>query len=288
MAKAMKTEVIRFNLKERMRQFNGVERKFDIPKLVAAINSDKVQERVRLGDLNGFYGHWARVHLGAEPQEGGLVDGKLVHLEPCCRTVYLKAFPDGTVEHQQEFFNTELGLKAWQRLQDKSGGFSSVISAKNGYDFHGFDYVNEPNYAANRGYTLDSVAEMQDEVMILDDLLPTDYATLTYLEDSLEIYQVENDRLRTENQLLADSLAHLQAENRLLLDDIVLAEAALERQQQAVKSAQKFDNATLDSVIAQANSFKTAKLEKTEEQAQEMQQFSERNKVNNFLKRYGL
>lgn len=156
MAKDMITPIIRFNLKERMRQFSGKERKFDIPKLVKIINSEHVQERVRLGDLNGFYGHHARIQFGAEPQEGGIVDGKYVHLEPCCRTIYLKAYDDGTVEHQQEFFATELGSKAWQRLQDKSGGFSSVISMKNGGDFHGFDYVNEPNFSANRPYTLDS------------------------------------------------------------------------------------------------------------------------------------
>lgn len=290
MAKEMRTDIIRFNLKDRMRKYSGNERHFDIPQLVKVINSDKVQERVRLGDLNGFYGHHARIQFGPEPNEGGIVEGKYVHLEPCCRTVYLKAYADGTVEHQQEFFNTELGLKAWQRIQDKSGGFSSVITTKNGYGFHGFDYVNEPNFSSNRPYTLDSVQQHQDfepEIFVLDDVQSTDREQLEYLIDSVEIYQRTNSRLIEENKMLTDSFSKLQREYNVMLDDIVILNEKLEEKERAVKEQSRFDSVTLDNAIAQANRFKTAKLEKTEDVQFEDKTFEQKRKVDRLMGRYG-
>lgn len=292
MAKEMITPIIRFNLKERMRQFNGQERKFDIPKLVKVINSDKVQERVRLGDLNGFYGHHARIQFGAEPNEGGIVDGKYVHLEPCCRTIYLKAYEDGTVEHQQEFFATELGIKAWKRLQDKSGGFSSVISMKYGGDFHGFDYVNEPNYSGNRPYTLDSAnaEENEPQVFVLDDVRDMEAGEKAFLMDSIEIYQQINARLTEENKLLAETLSNLRKEHDLLLDDIVIAneKLAIKEQQKQRQNTPHFDSAILDDAIRQANKFKTAKLEKTEDLLEDDQHLTQKRQVDRLIGRYGV
>lgn len=264
----MTTGIIRYNLKDRMRQYNGQERNFDIPKLVDAINSPKVQERVRLGDLNGFYGHWPRITFGAEPQEGGVVDGKVVNLEPCCRTIYLKAYPDGTVEHEQEFFPNDAGEKAYAQLQAKSGGFSSVISGTNGYIFHGFDFVREPNFSGNRPY-LDASGQNGEqicEILVLDDTneLKADDNTayLSFLLDSIQLLKEENRQLRYDNAQLTESLGHLNEQQEILLDDIVFVKRELvEKQQQP-----KFDTATLDSAIAQAAAFKTAQLEKTEEE----------------------
>lgn len=104
----MLTPIIRYNLKERMRRFNGSPRNFDIPRLVANINSQAMQERVKLGDLHGYYGHWARTKFGAEPKEGGVVDGKIVNLEPCFRTIYLKAYDDAQSNIKQNFLITTL------------------------------------------------------------------------------------------------------------------------------------------------------------------------------------
>lgn len=259
MAKEMRTGVIRFNLKERMRTYNGTERNFNIKALVNVINGEKVQERVRLGDLNGYYGHYPRIKWGAEPGESRVDNGKMVILEPCCRTIKLKAYDDGTIEHEQEFLNTELGRKAWERLQDKSGGFSSVITTGANYDFHGFDYVNEPNYSSNRPYTtLDSVnASTEGEVFVMDDVGDINKAERQMLLDSIALYTSENEQLKAENALLTDSITNLSSQNDELLEETI----SLKEKIRQLNNPQNTQGVTLDSVIEKANRFKQATLE---------------------------
>lgn len=67
----MVTPIIRYNLKERMRRFNGTVRNFNIPKLVENINSPAMQERVKLGDLHGYYGHYRVQNLGLSRKKAG-------------------------------------------------------------------------------------------------------------------------------------------------------------------------------------------------------------------------
>lgn len=154
----MKTEIIRYNLLERGRKHRGVERRFDVDAIVKAVNSKETQERVTNRDMHGFYGHWARIKFGMMPEEGAIVAGKTVHIEPAIVTTLLKAHPDGTIEHQAEFLKTQSGELAWKLYTSKTGGFSSAIDTQKP-EFFGFDYVLEPNYTTNRGYTFDSVCE---------------------------------------------------------------------------------------------------------------------------------
>src|SRR5258708_18352055 len=152
----MKTEIIRYNLTERGRTYRGKERSFDIPRIVAAINSGACQEKVKHRDMLGYYGHWPRVKFGMNPAEGGVVDGKAVRVEPAIVTTYLKALDDGTVEHQEEFLDNDAGKLAYNLYKSKAGGFSSAIDEfrRSGPEFYGFDYVLEPNYSTNRGYDI--------------------------------------------------------------------------------------------------------------------------------------
>lgn len=290
----MRTSIIKFNLKDNGRVHTGIPRRYDIPKMVKLINSNAVQERVKQGDLNGYYGHLARIQFGPEPQEGGIVAGQMIYLEPCCRTVYLKAYDDGTVEHQQEFFNTDLGVKAWKRLQDKSGGFSGVFS-RGGSGFHGFDYVNEPNYGANRPYTLDDANSEDgiDSVLMLDDVGLNDTPNqLGYLLDCLEIYQETNAKLIKENSLLTDSIAHLQAEHDVLLDDLIIAQEeanrkAIQRYPQPHLAPNLDNSISLDDAISQANKFKQAKLARLEEEELEIKDGKQNRQLDRLMGRYG-
>ena len=75
---------IRYNLKDRGRTHTGQARNFNIPKLVAAINSDECQERVEARDMIGYLGHWPRVKFGLEATEGGIAEGKAHVVEPAC------------------------------------------------------------------------------------------------------------------------------------------------------------------------------------------------------------
>ena len=154
--------LIRFNAKRRMRTYRGQSRDFNIPRLMDAVNSAAVQERVRKGDMQGYYGHWPRRVFGMEPEEGGIVDGKVVTLEPSHRIIYLRGYENGDIEHEVEFLDNEAGRTAYQNhMVNKVGGFSTVISGRgDNYCFHGMDFVMEPNFSGNRAFaTLDSTSQ---------------------------------------------------------------------------------------------------------------------------------
>ena len=72
-------------------------------------------------------------------------------------TTYLKAFPDGTVEHRTEFLDTVSGETASKMFANRVGGFSSAIDQIKPR-FVAFDYVANANYLNNsfRGVSLDS------------------------------------------------------------------------------------------------------------------------------------
>lgn len=206
-----RTGVIKFNVKERGRKHLGQDRCFDTAVLAQLVNSPAVQERVALGDLHGFYGHWPRTKFGMEPMEGGVIGGKHVALEPAVRTVYLKGFPDGTIEHEQEFLDSVPGRLAERLFKSKAGGFSSAIVApKRGasqvpQSFHGFDYVLEPNFTVNRGYALDGVGLSDEDCAVLDEV-----AQYNSLLDSTNILF---DRIQGDYDRL-DAVAHqLELEN---------------------------------------------------------------------------
>jgi len=152
----MQTSRITYNLTERGRHHTGQPRNFDIPRLVAAINGPACQERVKNRDMIGFYGHWPRLKFGMHPAEGGIAGGKAHAIEPALITTALHATLDGLVEHQAEFLPTQTGQISAKLYAARTGGFSSAID-QNKPELFGFDYVLEPNFTTNRGYTLDSV-----------------------------------------------------------------------------------------------------------------------------------
>lgn len=220
----MKTEVIRYNLRERGRTYRGKPRNFDIPRMVAAINSGACQEKVKHRDMLGYYGHWPRVKFGMNPSEGGVVDGNVVRVEPAIVTTYLKALDDGTIEHQAEFLDNEAGRLAYALYKTKAGGFSSAIDEfkSPGPEFYGFDYVLEPNYTTNRGYTLDSVLE---EALTLDDVHAAEryMAHVTGMGVLLDAIQTDRDAKESERnatelmyRMSLQTVAKLQAHNEEL------------------------------------------------------------------------
>ena len=201
--------VIRYNLKERGRQFRGVERNFDIPAIVAAINSPACQERVSTRGMIGYLGHWVRIRFGLEPPEGGIAKGKAHAVVPAIVTTSLKAYPNGDIEHKTEFLNTSTGRIAAEMYDNKIGGFSSAID-ENNPTFFGFDWVNDPNYSTNRGYSLalDSAAT---GAMTLDDIVAAEF------NDQAEAMVLLLERSEYREKIALDSAVALQNENEQLL-----------------------------------------------------------------------
>lgn len=157
----LETDVIRYNVTDRRRQFVGTPRNFNVNQFVKLLNGQYTQEMVKKRDLVVYLGHDIRRQFGLNPPETTINGGQLIPIEPAFVTTYLKAFPDGTVEHRAEFLDTPLGKKAQEWHLANMGGFSSVVAPneQNPTEFWGFDYVRSPNFHGNRGYAvMDSTA----------------------------------------------------------------------------------------------------------------------------------
>ncbi len=158
MSKSRKTNTLKYDLKKRGRAITGQDRSnVDMQAMVEQINSAKTQELVNTGSLIGFYGHQIRQRFGMFPPETAIIDGKVVRLEPAFKTKLIKAYPDGTVEHQHEFLDNESGEFARRQYLANGGGFSTAVTYKPMGSklvptlFAGFDFVWQPNYATNVG-----------------------------------------------------------------------------------------------------------------------------------------
>lgn len=202
--------MITYNLKERGRKHRGVERNFDIPAIVASVNSPETQERVKTRGMLGYFGHWPRVRFGMEPPEGGLDGGKAHSIEPAVVTTHLKAHDDGTIEHQTEFLDTATGQMAARMYSNRVGGFSTAIDPRKP-ELYGFDWVNDPNYSTNRGYdlVLDSVSSGE---MTFDDVLCAEQ------NEQLDAMNRLFEMLEANTRMALDSASRFEGENRELLD----------------------------------------------------------------------
>lgn len=238
------TDSITYNVRERGRKHLGRDRNFDTVALAKLINGPVVQERVKLGDMLGYLGHWPRIKFGMDPAEGGVVDGKVVSVAQAVRTVELKADDAGNISHRAEFLDTNEGRLAEALYRSKVGGFSSAIDIAPGSSpsipvaFYGFDYVaaqGGPNYTTNRGHRalLDAVTaaagadlDVREEMMELLDAVAADAsASSSHLLAMFEALQQQHrlaletlDSVTRENDLLIGRLA---SQRTGVLDDVL-------------------------------------------------------------------
>jgi hypothetical protein len=195
--------VITYNLKDRGRQHTGQPRNFDVQAICDSVNSPATQETVKSRGMLGYFGHKIRLLAGLEPAESMVIGGKYNEIEPAIITTDIKAMPDGTISHKTEFLDTEPGRKAARLYANKVGGFSSVIDKAN--RLIGFDFVLQPNYNGNRGFSLDSadglvfdsvLAEAQEEEETgLIDVVEQKNAEISAIQASFDSLLAENEDL---------------------------------------------------------------------------------------------
>lgn len=197
------TEIIQYNLNDRRRKFVGTPRNFNVQKLKAIVNGQRVQEMVRKGDLFGYLGHDIRRRFGLYPPECALENNEIIPIEPAFVTTFIRVDDDGTVSHQARFLDTPLGKKAQEWHEAQTGGFSSVVAPneENPTEFWGFDYVLSPNFHGNRGYAVLDSAAYENE-----------YNRLT----SKQKMAVEQAR-RMEQQAVMDALIETAQNTEMLL-----------------------------------------------------------------------
>jgi hypothetical protein len=252
----METPLITYNLTDRERSYTGNERNFNLKQIAKVINSPETQERVRLRDMLGYYGHWARTRFGMYPNEGDAVQ----QIEPAIVTTFLEADDDGTIRHKAEFLGTKAGRIAEQLFKSRTGGFSSAID-ENKPAFFGFDYVLSPNFSGNRGYelALDSTGKTDIKSVTLDDMIIAE--SNEQIDDLLSTIT----NLNAANTLALDSLNRLAEENEELLSMLTKYELSKSTKpafdgigQAAFSTSKHPANRILDDI----NYFKTAHLPK--------------------------
>lgn len=224
-----RTEMITYNVRDRGRKATGQHRDIDVKGLERLINGPQVQESVKLGDMQGYLGHWPRVKFGMHTQEGGVLDGKVVSLPLAVRAVHLSADEDGNITHQHEFLDTPEGRLAWSLYDSKTGGFSSAMdvmprtSPSIPSAFYGFDFVFAPNYTGNRGHraVLDAVGGVALDEEEREDMV----ALLDAVAGESGVMMAMFDALQRRHQQAIESLEHLARENDLLVGRLAAARA---------------------------------------------------------------
>lgn len=256
----IRTKRIRYNLGDRGFKAHGQPRKFNIPLIVSAINSEATQEQVRARAMVGYYGHWPRVKFGMMASEGGIEGKKSVPVEPALVTTYLRAYDDGTVEHEDEFLDDGEPGKVAARLHlSRVGGFSTVIDEVRGR-FIGLDYVIDPNFRNNRGYTLDHA-----NGLTLDDAcgLTLDDVDNAIRDEHLHAMSLVLDGANTERELFNMAMARVEAENEQLLSLLGKLDPAKAATFDSARPAQcglVMDTAGAERMFAMAQAFGSAQL----------------------------
>lgn len=208
------TKPIKYNLNDRGRQHTGKDRSnVDVQGMINKINSPLIQEQVKSGTLNGFCGHQIRQRYGMIPPESAEINGKIILLEPACRTVYLKAEDDGTVTHKQEFYENESGEHVLRQYKAKIGGFSTAVNyfvdgpTLRPNVFGGFDYVFAPNFLDNASIGLFDSALGEDTLLAFHSMLEGQivelYDSIVYSNQDYDHLQAMSKRARAAERELA-------------------------------------------------------------------------------------
>jgi hypothetical protein len=204
--------VITYNLNDRGRQHTGQPRNFDVRAICDSVNGPATQETVKSRGMLGYFGHKLRVLAGLEPSESVVIGGKYNEIEPAIITTNIEAMPDGTIKHKTEFLDTDSGKKAARLYANKVGGFSSVIDKNN--RLIGFDFVLQPNYNGNRGFSLDSVDGLVFDSVLAEAQEEEETGLIDVIEQkNVEIATIKAafDNLSAENEDLLSMLASKQA-----------------------------------------------------------------------------
>lgn len=201
------TKPITYSLHDRGRVHTGQDRSnVNVQAMIAKINSPYIQEQVDTGSLYGFCGHQIRQRYGMIPPETAIVGTETILLEPATRTVYLKAEPDGTVTHKQEFLENPKGEHVLRQYKAKIGGFSTAVNyVVNGQEllpnvFGGFDYVFAQNFLENASIGLFDSAMTTDAMPLINAMLESEivamYDSIEASSQNWEYVQAMSDRAR--------------------------------------------------------------------------------------------
>lgn len=226
-----------FSIFQEGRKYTGHHRKYVADNVQAVFESGRTQEELRNRELFGFLGHGRRqlarkVKIG-EVEPVKLPDGRTIIVEniPSNVTVELGFDPKtGKVHHKQEILESEPGKAVCGLIKSKVGGWSWAMGGKDGgsllptttSDFHGFDYVFQPGFTANRSYILEDITGGMGRDQILESLQEagvteeraTDYLDHWLSTEILHAYELSDklERATVYESALIEERENLKAE----------------------------------------------------------------------------
>ena len=201
-----KTYDLSFNLFDEGRKYTGHHRNYILESARTTATDPATMERINLREAFGYLGHQLRQmsrKLTIGEKEVVKVNGKDMVLEciPSNVTTQLTIHNDGLVEHTQEVLNTKPGQVVQQFIDSKVGGFSWATggidhpSATHVKSFHGFDYVKNPGFSANRPFILES-ADAPNMDLILESICMVEGVDNNDAEVFMNSFEFELDELR--------------------------------------------------------------------------------------------
>ncbi len=251
-----------FSIFDTGRRYTGKQRGYLLDNVSKVINSAAVRERLRLRQLQGYFGHTMRELAGklslTSKNVLTLPNGQQIVADavPGCVTTDLQIDSKGNVTHVQEVLDNDEGNKIWGLHKNRVGGFSWAASggASGGNtvlsDLFGFDYVPDPLNANNRGWVMDS----NDEAPCREDLLKglktegVDKAG-TVLDSWYASMSLANERYQEKNREYELMLLDSESER----NDLQLLTDSLELQVEQANSARKSLKAHYEDQIQQIN-----------------------------------
>lgn len=174
---------ITFSIFDTGRKYTGTQRGYLLDNATEVINSPTVQERLKLRQLQGYFGHTMRELAGKMN-----LSAKNVLKLPNGQQIVADAIPGvvctslsidkkGMVSHTQEVLDNDEGDKIWSLHKSKIGGFSwAATGGSSGGrtvldDFFGFDYVPDPLNTNNKGWVMDSDSSEIDLIPERNDII---------------------------------------------------------------------------------------------------------------------
>ena len=174
-----------FNLFQEGRKYTGHHRKYIMESAHATCYAPETREGLGLREKLGYLGHGRRELSRSlslpEVTAVKLPDGSSIIMENVpsnVTTSFEVNNKTGVVTHTQEILETAPGKVVDGLDTSRVGGFSWACGGSDGgasgatriSTFHGFDYVMNPGFSANRGYILESATE-KTKGMILESIV---------------------------------------------------------------------------------------------------------------------
>ena len=174
----------KFNLFQEGRTYTGHHRNYILESARKVCYDPATRESLSLREKLGYLDHGRRILAGklqlGEVETVKLPDGTSMVVEniPSNVTTFFEINENGDVEHHQELLLENAPGRVVAGLnKNQVGGFSWACGGADGgsagatrmRSFHGFDYVLNPGFSANRGYILED-ADAPTRDMILESL----------------------------------------------------------------------------------------------------------------------